>query len=142
MLGLFGKKETEKYVISSPLEGVLMKDGVPLANTKIIRRLTWNGNEEGKTDEFMTDEKGYFSIPAHEEQLTLGKLVQFVSNIELFSESEKDENFFWYSNKFSGEVFSDFEKPLQALVCDINEKEDRVDLVHGAIYSKCRWDNI
>ena len=41
MLGLFGKKETEKYVVSSPLEGILVKDGQPLVNTKIIRRLRW-----------------------------------------------------------------------------------------------------
>ncbi len=142
MLGLFGKKDTEKYVVSSPLEGILVKDGQPLANTKIIRRLRWNGNDEGVVDEFKTDAKGYFSIPAHEESLSIGKLTQFVSNIELFSESETDNNFFWYSNKFSGELFSDFETPIKALVCDIDSSESRVELKHGAVYSKCKWEEV
>ena len=142
MLGLFGKKEENKYVISSPLEGRLVKDGQPLVNTKIIRRLRWNGYDEGVVDEFTTDAKGYFSIPAHEEFLSIGKLAQFVSNIELFSESETDNNFFWYSNKFSGELFSDFETPIKALVCDINSSESRVELKHGAVYSKCSWKKV
>ena len=142
MLGLFGKKETEKYVVSSPLEGMLVKDGLPLINSKIIRRLRWNGNDEGVVDEFKTDAKGYFSIPAREEFLSIGKLAQFVSNIELFSESETDNNFFWYSNKFSGELLSDFESPIKTLVCDINSSESRVELKHGAVYSKCRWNNL
>jgi hypothetical protein len=57
----------------------------------------------------------------------------------LFAESESDENFFWYSNKFSGEIFSDFEAPLQDVVCDIQKKEQRIELKHGAIFSKCHW---
>ncbi len=139
MLGIFGKTEHENYTVSSPLEGRLIKGGKPMANTKIIRRLRWNGNDEGVVDEFLTDDKGYFSIPAREELLSLGKLTQFVSNVELFSESESDENFFWYSNKFSGEVYSDFETPIKELVCDISDKESRVELKHGAIFSKCKW---
>jgi len=142
VLGLFGKDEKEKYVISSPLDGILVRDGKPLANTKIIRRLRWNGNDEGVVDEFITDDKGYFSIPAHEEQLSIGKLAQFVSNIELFSESETDDNFFWYSNKFSGELFSDFESPIEGLTCQLDEKETRFELKHCAIYSKCKWKQI
>jgi hypothetical protein len=138
MLGIFGKT-AEKYVISSPLAGTLVKGGIPLANTKIIRRLRWNNNDDGVVDEFITDENGYFSIPAYEKTLTLGKLTQFVSNIELFAGSESDENFFWYSNKFSGEIFSDFEAPLQGVVCDIQKKEQRIELKHGAIFSKCHW---
>lgn len=139
MLGIFGKDKGEAFTVSSPLEGRLVRNGKPLTNTKIIRRLRWNGNDDGVIDEFMTDERGYFSIPAREELLTLGKLTQFVSNIELFAESETDDNFFWYSNKFSGEVYSDFEAPIQELVCDINEKENRVELSHGAVFSKCQW---
>ncbi len=138
MLAIFGKT-AEQYVISSPLAGTLVKGGKPLSNTKIIRRLRWNDNDDGVVDEFITDENGYFSIPAYEKTLTLGKLTQFVSNIELFAESESDENFFWYSNKFSGEIFSDFEASLQDVICDIQKKEQRIELNHGAIYSKCHW---
>ncbi len=142
VLGLFGKKNAEKYVISSPIEGRLVKDGKPMENTKIIRRLRWNGNEEGVVDEFITDDTGYFSIPAHEEFLSIGTLAQFVSNIELFSESETDDNFFWYNNKFNGEVFSDFGGPIVDLICDTNKKEEHIELKHGAVYSKCLWDNM
>ena len=74
ILGLLVGKETKKYVLASPLSGVLVKAGKPLANTKIIRRLTWNANGEGIVEEFMTDDQGRFSIPVYEDTFTMHRL--------------------------------------------------------------------
>ncbi len=140
--GIFGKKEEKNYVISSPLEGVLVSDGKPLANTKIIRRLRWNGNEEGIFDEFVTDDNGYFDIPIHEEFLALGKLTEFVGTITLYVDSINDDNFFYHTSKRSAEIYSDIKEPLLELVCDMAQEEALVDISRVGIYSRCKWKGL
>ena len=139
VLGIFGQKEEKNYVIASPLEGVLVRDGKPLANTRIIRRLRWNGNEEGVVDEFFTDDKGYFDIPIHEEFLALGKLTEFVGTITLYVDSINDDNFFYHSSKRSAEIYSDIKEPLLELVCDMAQEEALVDISRVGIFSRCKW---
>ncbi|PKG81057.1 hypothetical protein CXF85_20055 [Colwellia sp. 75C3] len=139
MLGLFGKKNTEKYVVSSPLEGILVKDGQPLVNTKIIRRLSWSGNDEGTVDEFFTDGEGYFTIPVYEEILAIGKLTEFVGTITLYVKSVDDDNFFYHSSKRSAEIYSDTKAPLEELVCDMAHDEALVDISRVGIFSRCKW---
>ncbi len=138
MLDIFGEKE-EKYVISSPLEGTLVKGGIPLPNTKIIRRLTWSGNDTGISDHFITDNKGHFDIPIYEQQLSIGKLTEFVGTITLYIDSESDENFFYHSSKRSAEVFSDTGAALEELVCDIAQPEALVEISRVGIFSRCKW---
>jgi len=142
VLGIFGKKEEKSYVISSPLEGILVKDGKPLVNTKIIRRLRWNGNEEGVVDEHITDETGYFSLPVYEEVLSLSAMTEFVGSVELFAIEESDNNFFWYSPKRTKDLYSETNGPLTGVICDINNEEERVDVTHLGVLTKCRWDNM
>ena len=144
VFGLFGSKETKNYVISSPLAGVLVKDGKPLSNTKIIRRLTWNGNEEGIVDEFTTDDKGAFSIPIHEEVLTLNTMTEFVASNTLYVHEISDENFFWFCPKRSEELYSDTGGKIEELVCELNNEEDRVtpESADTYVFSKCTWKNM
>ena len=145
MFSLFGKKELKNYYVSSPLQGTLVKGGKPMANTKIIRRLMWNDNDEGVFDEFTTDENGYFDIPAHQVELALG-MVQFVGKIGLFSESAKednqDTNLMWYSVKYSAEIYSDTEKPLEGVVCEMKNDQVRVELKETAVLTRCTWNDM
>ena len=143
VLGLFGSKETKNYVIASPLSGVLVKDGKPLANTKIIRRLTWNGNEEGTVSEFTTDAEGYFTIPVHEETLTLNTMTEFVASSTLYVDEVSDENFFWYSPKRTEGLYSETGGMLEEVVCELSNEEDRVtpENADTYIFSKCKWQN-
>ena len=142
VFGLFGSKETKNYVISSPLAGVLVKDGKPLSNTKIIRRLTWNGNEEGIVDEFTTDDKGAFSIPIHEEVLTLNTMTEFVATNMLFVNEEIDDALFWYSPKRDEDLYSDTGGPLNDLFCEINNEDERVNVTDSGVLTKCTWKNM
>ncbi|MFL0799628.1 MAG: DUF4198 domain-containing protein [Agarilytica sp.] len=139
---MFIKPSTKTYVISSPMEGVLMKDGQPLANTKIIRTLTWNDNEDGLTETFTTDDQGRFSLPIHEVDLTLGMLAQFVAKAELSVYSKNDDNIFWYSSKFHAEIFSETNGEIENLTCDINDEEIPVQTDPMPILTKCRWTNM
>lgn len=75
------------YVISSPLSGLLQKDGkpLPIPNTKIIRRLRWNSNEDGIEQAFYSDENGYFDLLAHEDTLETTVPVPFVAKTDLYA---------------------------------------------------------
>lgn len=144
MFGIFNSKVTKNYVIASPLSGVLMKGGKALPNTKIFRRLTWNGNETGLIQEFMTNDEGYFTLPVHEEELTMSGITEFVASNTLYFEEEKDDNFFWLSPKRTEKLFSDYGGEIEGLVCDLDNEEKRVT-PSGAdtyIFSKCSWNNM
>ena len=141
-----GKSAKEKYVIFSPMQGVLMQNGKPLAYTKIIRRLRWNGNdEEGLVEEFMTDEAGRFSLPIHEEQLALGMLSQFVGKAVLEVQTENGKDTIWFSSKLMPEIYSETGESLTELICDTEFEETPVFIGENIvpnIMTKCRWKNM
>ncbi len=142
---MFIKPSTETYVIFSPMEGVLMKDGQPLPNTKIIRTLRWNDNDDGLTETFTTDEQGRFSLPIHEEDLTLGVLTQFVAKTQLHVEKIEDSQLIWYNSKMTPEIHSETGGELFQLSCDLDNEEIPVYLnesVIATILTKCRWVNM
>jgi hypothetical protein len=139
---MFFKPTTKHYVIASPMEGVLLKDGEPLANAKIIRTLRWNSNDEGVTSEFYTDDNGFFFLPVHEETLTLGKLTQFVASSELNVETSEGIVELWYNNKFSGELYEETDGPTPNLVCDIQESEIAFHAGTSKIMTRCRWEGM
>lgn len=139
---MFIKAKKENYVIFSPMEGVLLKNGAPLPNTKIIRKLRWNGNEDGLVEEFFTDEKGYFFLPIHEEELSLNMLSQFVAKAELEAETEDGISEFWYSSKLVPELHSETEGPITDLVCQIDAEEIAVPVSPIAILTKCHWKDM
>lgn len=139
---MFTQAEKKKYVISSPLEGVLMNGDQPLRNTTITRRLRWNGNEEGLVQHFTSDEQGRFSLPVHEEELVLGMFNQFVAKIEL---TVNGDDVIWYGNKMFPEIYAETNGPVQSLVCDISLEETAVflgDSVVPNILTRCRWENM
>jgi hypothetical protein len=136
---MFGKNSTQTYVISSPLQGVLKRNGEPLANTKIIRRLRWNGNEEGLVEEFTTNDQGVFSLPLHEEQISISMLTQFVSSSKLEVEHEGQMFDIWYNNKFEAPIFSETGAELSNLVCDLAQEEVVVKSGLSKIMTVCRW---
>ena len=142
MLGIFGKDGKEKYVISSPLKGILMKGGTPLANTKITRYVEWTSFEGEKIDGFVTDDKGNFSIPAYEEILNLGKLAQFVGKILLIVELDGEEIAIWVVAKFDGETYSDLAGPLDELFCDLDSDRLSLDMPRSMISTRCRWQGM
>jgi hypothetical protein len=140
---MFGKNSTQTYVIFSPMQGVLMQDGKPLSHTKIIRRLRWNGNDdEGLVEEFMTDEQGKFSLPAHDEQLSIGMLGQFVAKAYIEVELGNEINEIWYSTKFEPEIYAETGGPLEGLVCDIATERSTFRIGLSKISTNCRWDNM
>jgi hypothetical protein len=137
---LMGKKPKQTYVIASPMTGTLKQNGKPLAHVKIIRRLRWNGNENGIEQEFATDEKGGFLLPVHEEQLVLGKLTQFVCSTQLDVEVDGERFDLWYGNKFEAQLYAETGgRKLEGMVCDLNNEEVVAEYGVSRIMTVCRW---
>ncbi|WP_051083128.1 DUF6795 domain-containing protein [Teredinibacter turnerae] len=130
------------YVISSPLSGLLQKDGKPLPKTKIIRRLRWNSNEDGIEQEFYSDENGYFDLPAHEETLEIPALVQFVAKTDLYAIIDGERDQFWFSSKMDKDMDSEFESTPLGVVCDLESEEFGVNINGGLCLTKCVWENM
>ncbi|MGQ9427034.1 DUF6795 domain-containing protein [Gilvimarinus sp. F26214L] len=134
--------QAKTYLVASPLDGVLMKDGQPLANAKIIRTLRWNGNEEGLTTEHYADSRGAFSLPAHEEELQLSMLDQFAANMTLDVEEDGQMYELWYNNKFSPELYSETEGKVVGLTCDVSDDEIAFNIGVNKIMTRCRWEGM
>lgn len=127
----------KSYVIASPMEGVLLKDGKPLPRAKIIRTLKWNGNEEGLITEHYTDDEGKFSLPIHKEELALGILDQFVGKMMLDVELGGKVYELWYNSTFSEGDESG--GPIEGLVCDIGTPEVVFNIGINKFMTRCRW---
>lgn len=140
---MFGaNNSTKKFVIASPVEGVLLQGGKPLTDTRITRRLRWNGNDDGILQEFFTDARGKFSLPVHEEELELG-MTQFVSSSKLESEINGKVYDLWYSNKFDEDLHAETDgEILEDLICDIEEEEVSVEYDLSGVTTLCRWKNM
>ena len=119
-----------------------MKNGKPVVNARIIRKLRWNGNEDGITQEFNTDETGFFSLPAHEETLSLGALEQFVGKTNIDVDNDGTMENIWFSAKTSPDLNSEYETPPRELVCDLNNADIGVSINFGTCLTKCRWANM
>lgn len=142
---MFMKRKMENYVIFSPMEGVLKENGKPLANTKIIRRLRWNSNDEGLVEEFITDDQGRFSLPIHEESLALGMLNQFVSSAKLEVQIKNNIIDVWYNSKLLPELHAETGGSISELICDLNNEEIPVyinESIIADIMTRCRWKNM
>jgi len=140
---MFSKSSKQNYVIFSPMQGVLMEGGKPLPKTKITRKLRWNGNDdEGLVEEFITDDQGHFSLPIHEEELSLGMLSQFVAKADLELETKTGKEYLWTSSKFYPEIFTETLGEVRELICDLKYEEVAVPMGPTSILTKCRWKNM
>ena len=139
---MFLNKPTAKmYSITPAFKGVLTKGGEPLRNQKLIRKLRWNGNEEGIEQVLYTNDEGEFELMPHEEELTLGTLEEFVAKTDIYIDAS-DDSYIWYSAKMDNSLNSEFlELPIN-VKCDLNNAEQSVRMQHGLCLTRCIWDNM
>ena len=139
---MFLNKPTAKmYSITPAFKGVLTKGGEPLRNQKLIRKLRWNGNEEGIEQVLYTNDEGEFELMPHEEELTLGVLTEFVGKTNLYIESSEGV-LIWFSSKMTPSLNSEFKDTPVNIVCDAENPKQSVPLEHGLCLTRCTWDNM
>jgi len=142
MFGFFNKQE---FVLSAPVKGQLLDDGQPIANTKVIRSLTY-GDEY--VDEAITDANGYFSFA--EKTIKTAKPSSMFDNESLFQhiylENGTPEGIvLWAVRVILHEQSETLERLLADLVCDVSEQPKTYDIPikedtsHTfAIYTSCK----
>lgn len=135
-------KMSKTYVICSPMEGVLMKSGKPLANTKIIRMLKWNGSDAWVNSTFISDDQGRFFLPIHEETLSLGIFDTFVAKMDLRVETDEGVHEIWCSSKLRSKIYEETGGPVSELVCDIDADEVAAQTRPMPTLTKCRWKDM
>lgn len=141
MLLFNGKKEN--YVFASPLAGQLLQHGKPLAGVKITREIFSNTDIEIPTEEFVTNDDGYFTIPAYEQEIEISPLAQFSSSYNIEAHINGTRVLIWYASKLQPERFEETGTEPKSLVCDVENEETPFfteDQVVANIMSRCTWE--
>ena len=138
----FGNKSEETFVTSSPIEGKIMNEGLPVTNARIVRKVRSNKHQDWVVEEFSTDENGFFNLPVREETYALG-LTQFVSATQVDIEINGELINFWYSNNSLGRLYSEFGgEALRDLICELTQEEIIINGDSYGILAKCHWSGM
>ncbi|MCX2840445.1 carboxypeptidase regulatory-like domain-containing protein [Microbulbifer thermotolerans] len=132
--------DTGKVYTFSGISGIIQKDGIPIKNATVVRKVYYQKN---KIDKTKTNEVGYFEMPALFERSLLSLLPQeFVVNQFIAITTNGEEHIIWDGVKrIKNENSESRGKPL-FVICDI-EKEYQVIEVDGQRFiTKCKWDVI
>ena len=133
----------KEVVLMSPLKGVLLKDGEPLANIDIEVVIVMPGGEE-RIFKHQTTASGEFDLPAIKDTMTLGPMTEFVVShfVNIYNNEEK--NTIWYAAKREPEMFAERHPPGETigLTCDINSETESYRERAGFINTKCKWETI
>ena len=116
MFGFFNKSD---FILSAPVKGQLFDDGKPVANTKVMRSLTY-GDEY--IDATVTDEQGYFTFS--EKTIKTSKPANMFDNDSLvqhiYLENGTPEGIvLWYTLVSLHENSQTLKRLLADLECDI-----------------------
>jgi len=142
MFGFFNKSD---FILSAPVKGQLFDDGKPVANTKVMRSLTY-GDEY--IDETVTDEQGYFTFS--EKTIKTSKPANMFDNDSLvqhiYLENGTPEGIvLWYTLVSLHENSQTLKRLLADLECDISKEPETYDIPieedtsHTfAIYTSCK----
>ena len=125
MFGFFNKQD---FILSAPMKGQLLDNGQPVANTKVMRSLTY-GDEY--VDETTTDEQGYFTFT--EKTIKTGKPSNMFDNESLvqhiYLENGTPEGVvLWYTTVSMHEGSNTLKNLLANLECDIAEEPQTYDI--------------
>lgn len=125
MLGFFKKHD---FILSAPIKGHLLDNGQPVANTKVMRSLTY-GDEY--VDETITDEQGYFTFT--EKTIKTGKPSNMFDNESLvqhvYLENGTPEGVvLWYTTVSMHENSNTLQTLLAELECDIGKEPKTSDI--------------
>ncbi|WP_221792959.1 DUF6795 domain-containing protein [Oceanobacter mangrovi] len=102
----------------SGFDGQLFKNGVPLANEKVIRQYEWS--DKIHREETTTDENGYFSFESAWEDYEY--IIEFHFSIPQRIFYTHDENVIWGGVKQCAYEFSEFGEKRPFLTCDVSDE--------------------
>ncbi|MCO7252213.1 DUF6795 domain-containing protein [Pseudoalteromonas sp. Ps84H-4] len=141
MFGLFNKSD---FLLSAPVQGILLDNGKPVAKQKVIRSLTY---DKEYIDETITDENGRFRFD--EKLIRTAKPANMFDNDSLiqhiYLENGTPEGIvLWYTSISIHENSNTLRGLLSDLVCELSKSPQTVDIQIAeapehtfAIYGMC-----
>ena len=133
----------KEVVLMSPLKGVLLKGGQPLANVDIEVVVELPGGEE-RIYKHQTTSTGEFDLPVIKDTMTLGPMTEFVVSqfVDVFIDGEKDT--IWSAGKREPGLFAERYPASETigLVCDVNDERKKYQERAGYIRTKCTWKSL
>lgn len=127
-----------KVCLFSNISGVILMDGKPVVNARLVRTVDLSGKE---TDEAQTDNQGHFEMPAVFVR-TITKFLpqEFSSSQEIIVHYQNKEYRMWSGVKRKPEENTESRgKPL-IVKCELNSEETMIKVNNSPIFSLCTWD--
>lgn len=137
-LGLLIK---EKVCIASGISGVILRNGQPVTNLIVRRKLSWKSEKWDEIEEIETDTNGKFSFSTRWEKIRLRLMTQpaFIIEIDVLDES-LEEPIIFSTTKLGIEEYSEFDGIPNNLKCELTDEIRKVDTKYGFIGTNCYWD--
>lgn len=127
-----------RVCLFSGISGTITLEGKPVANARVIRTADKDGP---KTDETVTDENGYFSLPPmYERTVTKFLPMEFVVSQKIIVSFEGKNYEIWSSVKRSPEENSESKGKLLAVTCELDSEERSFLVNRVPIHTRCEWD--
>lgn len=133
-LGLLLK---EKVCIASGISGVILRNGQPVPDLIVRRKLSWKSENWDEIEEIKTDPKGKFSFSTRWEKIRFKFMTQpaFITEIDVQDDSLVEPIIF-STTKLAIEEYAEFDGIPNNFKCELTDEIRKVDTKYGFIDRK------
>ena len=134
--------EPKKVCLFSAISGVITLNGEPVKGAHVKRVVEKFYSSGHNTDETMTDDRGYFEMPAVFDQSWLGKFLpgEFVFPQQIFVTYGGEEYKIWEGVKRTREENAEARGHELVVQCNLDSEPQAIVVEGGFYYTQCNWD--
>ncbi len=125
-----------KVCVFSAVQAKLSLNGKPLKNVKVTREWHW---KKKRSDETVTDENGYFSLPSvYERSISqyLPAEIAISQKMSVWINGEETE--FWINAKDDGKENSEYGGEPIALSCELSREKVLIEKYGSLLLTMCK----
>ncbi len=138
-MSLFTK--TEEVVLFSEMKGHITLNGKPVKGAVIERWIKWK-DEDGEKDQFTTDDKGAFYLPAIKVNAKLPSFSQLVITQELKVIYQNINYNIWALSKMNKNEYGELDGKPVDFRCELNAEEKALRFENAYLLTNCEWTKI
>lgn len=134
----------EKACISTGIAGVILRNGEPVPNLIIRRKLSWKNEHWDNITDVVTDKNGAFSFETFWKKIRLKLMTQpvFHTRIEVLNIGSGEGTIIFNTAKLGLDEFEEFGGIPTDFRCELTEDRRKVDTKQGFIGTNCYWELI
>jgi hypothetical protein len=133
--------EPKKVCLFSAISGVITLNGEPAKGAHVKRIVEKFYSSGHNTDETMTDDNGYFELPAVFDQSFLGKFLpgEFAIPQQVFVTYGGEEYKVWAGVKRTKDENSEARGNELVVQCKLDSEPQAIAVDRGFYYTQCSW---